>query len=385
MVNSVLNITCSMAVNKNSPPVDSNLLEELRSNKYQQQQDAVRAVSDPKKQGDLKNKMPVLLPCGIFKGAKDAKNLVKHTGLIAIDIDAKDNLHIRNFDALQIELCKIKYVAYCGKSVRGKGYFLIIPIAYPDKHKLHFKYIESYFKSKGIVIDPTCKNVNRLRYYSYDAQAYYNHAAKLLQAYYKPPVIKATQSQQSRNKAQQSTGNVYSDAMQWVSDKGVQFADGTKHEYIFHLCCYLVYKGVKKSDAENWIDKNKDLMPLSEITSNCIDYPYANYQPGKEVQQSTNKAQSTRQPITPKPQQPQPTVTPDPQPKPIATGTAPEPTSYSYSLQQLEAMAIKHLNNTMLRDKTASKANYMKCWSEGMEQVINAAGFTQQQFLNSIL
>jgi len=363
-IESVLNVTCSRALNKESLPVDCNLLDELMSNKYQQLQNEVRAESDKIKQDELKMKMPVLLPCGIFKGAKGAKNLVKHSGVIAIDIDAKDNLHIENFDTLHIELCKIQNVAYCGLSVRGKGYFLIIPITYPDKHKLHFKFIERYFKNKGLIIDQTCKNVNRLRYYSYDEKAYYNHAAKPLKAYYKPPAIKATHTQQKRNKGLQLAGNVYENATAWVLNKGVQFADGQKHEYIFLLSSYLVSKGVKKSDAESWIDSN--LIKLTEITTNCIDYPFANFTAGNEIDA--------------KPQL-KPTIAKQTKPANVAP-KPPEPASYN--LDYLQAMAIRHLNNTMLKDKAAGKANYLRCWSDSMEPVINAAGFTKQDFLNSM-
>lgn len=371
---SVLNVNCSKANNKESLPVDCNLLDELLSDKYLQQQNEVRTESDMMKQDELKMKMPVLLPSGIFKGAKGAKNLVKHSGVIAIDIDFKDNQHITNFKDFKSEICKISNVAYCGLSVRGKGFFLIIPIAYTDKHKLHFKFIESFFKGKGLVIDQTCINVNRLRYYSYDQEAYYNHGAKPLQAYYMPPEPKSIQCHQKGNKGLQLAGNVYYNATAWVLKKGVEFVEGKKHEYIFLLSSYLVSKGVKKSDAESWIDNN--VLKLTEITTNCIDYPYTNFTAGKEIaaKQAPFKRHALAKAFTQPPTKPLVAVTPPPEPC--------EPTAYT--LEQLKAMAMKHLNNTMIRDKQSSKANYFKCWSEGMGGIIQAAGLTQQQFLNSI-
>ena len=41
-IESVLNVTCSKALNKESLPVDCNLLDELMSDKYQLQQNEVR-------------------------------------------------------------------------------------------------------------------------------------------------------------------------------------------------------------------------------------------------------------------------------------------------------------------------------------------------------
>ena len=71
-------------------------------------------------------------------------------------------------------LQKLKYVAYCGKSISGDGYFAIIPIENPKHFKQHFYALEEEMKSYGIVIDKSCKDITRLRYASYDADGYYN-------------------------------------------------------------------------------------------------------------------------------------------------------------------------------------------------------------------
>jgi hypothetical protein len=71
-------------------------------------------------------------------------------------------------------LSKLDYVAYCGKSISGDGYFAIIPVERPDHHLQHFLAIEEEMKSYGIVIDKLCKDVSRMRYVSYDDDYYYN-------------------------------------------------------------------------------------------------------------------------------------------------------------------------------------------------------------------
>lgn len=367
--NSVLNITCSKAINKESLPVDCNLLEELLSNKHEQQQNLVRNETDPDKQNTLKMAMPALWPCCLFNGGSTSKHIVNHTGLIVVDIDAKDNQHIANFHNLKNEICKIPNVAYCGLSVRGKGYFLIIPITYPDEHKQHYQFIVEHFKKRGLNVDPVCKNINRLRFCSYDSEAYYNHAAKPLQAYYKPPIKKTTQQYRKGNNSLQLAGNVFSKAMEWVSNKGVQFVEGQRHEFIFLLCSYLQSMGVKKSDAESWIDSN--LMPLTEITTNCIEYPFANY---AECNTPTIvKTPAAVANIT--------TVQENNLIKDIDTF---KPFATNYNMQHLQAMAMKHLNKTLLKDKVAAKANYMALWANDMAGFIQGAGFTQQQFLQTI-
>lgn len=371
-IESVLNVTCSKALNKESLPVDCNLLNELMSDKYQQQQNEVRTESDPVRQNELKMKMPVLLPSGIFKGNKGAKNLVKHSGVIAIDIDFKDNQDVTNFTDFKNEIRKIPEVAYCGLSIRGKGYFLLIPIAYPEKHELHFKFIEIFFKKKGLIIDQTCKNVNRLRYYSYDPEAYYKHDAKHLKAYYKPPEPKAIKYSKKENNGLPLAGNVYENAMAWVKSKDVIFEDGKKHRYIFLLCFYLASHGVKKKDAKEWIDEN--LMPLAEITTNCIESPFANYKAENEIEdrpqpEMVNKPTPAN--IPHKPPEPQP----EPQPKPL-------PQQPNCTLQRYKAMAIKDYGKTLIRDKITLKDTYMGLWFDGMKEILLPTGITKNDFVN---
>ena len=81
-----------------------------------------------------------------------------------MDIDEKDNTNIKNYEGLKKELCKIPNVAYCGCSVSGRGFWLIIPIAFPEKHKQHFEFIRRFFEAKGLVIDKACSDVSRLRF-----------------------------------------------------------------------------------------------------------------------------------------------------------------------------------------------------------------------------
>lgn len=187
---SVLNIVVSRFSNFNdinSLPV--NLLNWLTDNSFLQLQNNVRAIADKGKRDIEKGKLPCITPSGLFT-KRGAGNLIKHSGLIQVDIDEKGNGVIANYNELKKELCKIPNVAYCGHSVSGKGYWLLIPVAFPERHKQHFEFIRKYFEAKGIIIDKACSDVSRLRVYAYDSEGYFNHTAKPLQAFYEPPLPK---------------------------------------------------------------------------------------------------------------------------------------------------------------------------------------------------
>lgn len=151
----------------------------LLSDKYRKEVEHIRTISDKEQRNELKKKLPLVTVSGIFEPTRSSKNLKEHTGLICIDIDGSDNTHIKNFSDLKIQLSNIKEVLFCAVSVSGNGYFAIVPIKNPDKHREHFIAMQEDFKSLGINIDIACKDVTRLRGYSYDPQPYINEEAEI--------------------------------------------------------------------------------------------------------------------------------------------------------------------------------------------------------------
>ena len=65
-------------------------------------------------------------------------------------------------------------VALCMKSCSGTGYFVLIPIAYPQYHKEQFAALLKEYAALGIVIDKKCGDVTRIRFASYDDDPYIN-------------------------------------------------------------------------------------------------------------------------------------------------------------------------------------------------------------------
>ena len=195
-MDSILNIELSMFTGSQSNiPKTVNLLDWLKDPSFVELQKRVRACATKDEKDHLKRTiMPAITPSGLFSNKRGKDYLIKHSGLIAIDIDGKDNPHITNFHEIKKEICKLSMIAYCGLSVSGQGYWALIPIAHPDKHEKHYHFLEDYFEKKfGLKIDPACKDLPRLRFYAYDPDAYFNHNAKQLQAYYRPPITKAKQ------------------------------------------------------------------------------------------------------------------------------------------------------------------------------------------------
>lgn len=152
----------------------------------------LRSCSDPGKRKRIKLSLPQATISGIFSPTRAAENLARHSGLICVDIDKKDNLHLGNLDTLiEDTLSRIDEVAYASRSVSGNGYFVIIPLKYPEAHKAHFEKLVRDFAALDIVIDRACGDVSRLRCQSYDLHQYINLEAKPYEGlYHKPKPIR---------------------------------------------------------------------------------------------------------------------------------------------------------------------------------------------------
>lgn len=163
-----LNVMVSCFKNANdTKPYNVNLWRFLTTDKYKSQIGAIREGNT-----NLKTSLPAVLPSVIVNGGRKEEHIVKHTGLICIDIDYKDNTDC--IDTVFYTLKNLPYVAFAQQSASGTGYYALIPITDGNKHLEHFLALEEDFAAMGITIDKSCKNKARLRFYSFDENRYVN-------------------------------------------------------------------------------------------------------------------------------------------------------------------------------------------------------------------
>ena len=117
--------------------------------------------------------LDAITPSGNFVKRK-ASELIKHTGLLCIDIDNVENpTDIK--DATSID--NFVYAAFVSPS--GAGVKILIKIN-PKKHLESFEALKIYYESFfGIVIDEQCKDVCRLCFVSYDEDIFINPLAEV--------------------------------------------------------------------------------------------------------------------------------------------------------------------------------------------------------------
>lgn len=322
MNNSPLNVTVSCFANsKSTEPQPVNLLTWLTTDKYRAQVEAIRKTTSKEKRTTMKQKLPCITPSGQFSKRK-AACLVKHSGLLCLDIDYQDNKHIGNFAQLKEELAKIRNFAYIGLSVSGRGYFCLVPIAQPEKHKLHFKALHEQLAKFGIVLDNSGSDVSRLRFASYDKEAYFNHKATVFLHYKKE---KKPQPQPERTSDSGSENTPLDIIVNMV--KGA--IDGQKHNTLFRAARlaggYIAGNEIKETDTIEALQaaiKSKPNVHSLEDAFTTIADGIAIGKNAPIKRQSANNAKSANSAIVPNhefeliKEEPQPQQ-PEPEEKPL--------------------------------------------------------------------
>lgn len=283
MENSILNKSASyFNTHADKVPKPVNVLQFLTDQSCVKLQDEIKSCVDPEDKKALKAEAKCITISGTFS-QRNESGLIQHSGLIAIDIDLKDNIEILKHPKFYESVCALPFIAYFGRSISGNGYFGIIPISTPAKHKEHFAAIVSVFKSMGIVLDAAPSNVASLRYQSYDTDAYFNHNAKLF-SFIKESVTDAKNKPKTdayKNRAGNSTNtnpwsdyNANGDVEDLLKSKGWTFAGNGKEGQVRYT-----RPGKKKGVSADWHPGRRTLFVFSSDTNTGMQESMKAYSP----------------------------------------------------------------------------------------------------------
>jgi len=149
-------------------------IDSVKNGKYQDIILGARSVkNDKQKYKEFKSQMPCITGSAIMnQGSKIESNIQEMNGLIVIDID--DTVDIETITKINLD----KYTFISHRSFGGDGVCIFVKIN-PNKFLESFNELGQYYWDNfNLTIDPSCKNKNRLRYFSYDPYLFYNDKAK---------------------------------------------------------------------------------------------------------------------------------------------------------------------------------------------------------------
>lgn len=132
-----------------------------------------------------KAKIPLITVSARCKGIRNLDNIEEHLPFICIDIDRYSKRGKSNL-CMDVQMVKELFMEhpstyYCGFSVTSSdGVYAIIKLNEVGKLDKYFEMLRDRLSHVGINIDEKCKDATRLRFFSYDPDAYYNPDAKPL-------------------------------------------------------------------------------------------------------------------------------------------------------------------------------------------------------------
>lgn len=196
-------------------------------------------------------------------------HLQQHTGWLAIDIDLDDNKQLSNFESIP-QVCRYRpEIALLMRSCSGTGYFGLVRLAYPDRHKEQFKALLKEYAALGINLDKQCGNIGRVRFASWDdpQHIYFNEKAVMYQGLAQetpqlmPKVFVSTHGERhfSRN-ATNDIGDwkndtpeiVYLKAQRYVSKIEARGIDVMGHYDIWVRCGIALYNVDPSAGLDMW-------------------------------------------------------------------------------------------------------------------------------------
>jgi hypothetical protein len=229
----------------------------------------------------LKGKLPAFIFGAICEGGHNQSNIIEKTGIVCIDFDSDLSTTPAQWEAFRDNLINVKYVFYSALSVSASGVMALLKIADPDKQKDYFEQMKvdfagllNDFEIEGAKLDISKgSNPAQLRFLTYDPEAKYKQDFSI---YDRLPREKPKQRKRpDRNLSGQSYESVFELAVNMTRRKGFNFQPRSMHHSILFLSNYLNSFGVPQNEAEQWIYSN--ILPESEIHSNCISDPYQRY------------------------------------------------------------------------------------------------------------
>lgn len=216
-------ISFAPSVNADDSEIETiTMWQALTSDAWRKQVEALRAETDPAKRKAIKSKLPCITPGGTFSHISGA-GITEPSGYLCADLDYKPekeiNADLEGFN-LKEAVARLPYVAYCGKSCGGKGYFLIIRIADASKYKAYYRALQADFDKGGLTLDNTCSNIAFKRFVSWDDNPYINTAA-LPYSYTLPEREHTTRETLGRELNEEETRAKVEDVIKYCEDERV--------------------------------------------------------------------------------------------------------------------------------------------------------------------
>jgi len=218
------------------------ILNGIKEGEWKQEINQLRTV-DKIHLPNLKKKLSNFTASGLFESRTDDA-LTQHSNVLVLDLDK-----LPDVTATKEIVIQDKHTLFAFDSCSGNGLAVGI-IINGYHHKESFKQLKDYYKTKfNLEVDPSCSNVSRTRFVSYDPALYINEQATPFVAQTVVPSPSKNLTPIVTNTTTPSDDKSKYTSCVTIINKSKSYASGEKHHYLFSLAGFLNKVGVSESFA----------------------------------------------------------------------------------------------------------------------------------------
>jgi hypothetical protein len=266
--------SCSIFKNFHKPIDKRELLliaDDIASDKYKVEVEKIRSLlkeGKAEEAQELKKKLPAFTPSAVFKARRVKEEVEMYTSCIHLDFDKLRDEQIAKAKEVLSKNPQV-IIVFISPSGHGIKLFVEVTTGIQD-HDLAYQQVQEYYEDlTGLKADPSCKDITRLCFVSYDPELYMNLNNKKF-------VVKRLEDEKVRNfeSNANSLPNSPSDPSlneEFLFKQQVEFTDrknsykeGSRNNYIYMLASNCNRVGLPEIATHTLISRHFDLS-LKEI------------------------------------------------------------------------------------------------------------------------
>jgi len=210
-----------------------------------------------------KKQLPAFTPSGIFNKTRCKENLSLYSGLIHLDLD---HVPEAEFEQAIAKACSCEYTFALFKSPSGAGCKIFVRVISGSvAHEQAYKTVSAFYETMlGHTPDPSCKDVSRLCFGSYDPNLYFNENSVVFDIFKTETLSPQTHSTQAYPVIENPAA-AFESAVKFTEQKH-SYQQGMRNNFIHALACNCNRQGIPMDDTLPLIQNRYDLS-ASEIKS----------------------------------------------------------------------------------------------------------------------
>ncbi len=266
---------CTIFKNFATPVEDVSLIiisKRIASETYKDEVLEIRSLVEQGKTEAAANKKKQLLaftPSGVFKEKRLLPNLERYTGFLHLDFDKLTLEQLQN--AFQV-ICEIPYTFLCFVSPSGNGLKVFIEVnTGVEHHETAYLQVQKYYEdATGLKADPSCKDITRLCFMSYDPMLYKNLnyqkfkveiqelESNIRNTKEEKPIPNIQKQHQEEQSEDLNAAFIFNQQIQFTNLKS-DYTNGNRNNYMYLLASNCNRAGLSESTTYQYCTQNFDL------------------------------------------------------------------------------------------------------------------------------